>query len=204
MSSYTWRHDHFWQGLLRVNPRIRPEDFGNRGESAITYGKIPVAIPRFLLRKTKKKQKQKTPSFDSPWFGLSLLLALFIPHCWQLCYSWFTAISEMFGNWPEEGPPIFVMSKPLVFSTRLLLMLLLLVSNGRKYKGKFDIDIVFQTLIVFRVRPGIHARNKPRHLLLLFLCKESPYFSSSMILLRRPSFALDIICFEVISCLGRA
>ena len=30
-------------------------------------GKIPVAIPRFLLR-TKKK---KTPSFDSPWFGLS-------------------------------------------------------------------------------------------------------------------------------------
>ena len=158
----------------------------------------------YFVKQKKNKNKKHRHSIRRGLAFLLVLLALFIPHCWQLCYSWFTAISEMFGNWPEEGPPIFVMSKPLVFSTRLLLMLLLLVSNGRKYKGKFDIDIVFQTLIVFRVRPGIHARNKPRHLLLLFLCKESPYFSSSMILLRRPSFALDIICFEVISCLGRA
>ena len=28
-------------------------------------GKIPVAIPRFILR------KKNPPSFDSPWFGLS-------------------------------------------------------------------------------------------------------------------------------------
>ena len=31
------------------------------------HDKIPVTIPRFLLVLRKKK----TPSFDSPWFGLS-------------------------------------------------------------------------------------------------------------------------------------
>ena len=41
----------------------------NRGcvSKANSRGKIPVAIPRFLLRERIKN----TPSFDSPWFDLS-------------------------------------------------------------------------------------------------------------------------------------
>ena len=42
-------------------------------------GQIPVAIVRFLLRK-KKHTHTHTPSFDSPWCGLGVLLPLFIPH----------------------------------------------------------------------------------------------------------------------------
>ena len=39
--------------------------FKSKFSKANSRGKIPVVIPRFLLR------KKKTPSIDSPWFGLS-------------------------------------------------------------------------------------------------------------------------------------
>ena len=51
-------------------------------------GKIPVAIPRFLPRKQKK-----TPSFDSPWFGLSL---------WRFCHCLF-----LIGNFVMVDSPRF-------------------------------------------------------------------------------------------------
>ena len=47
-----------------------------------------MAIPRFLLRKNKK-----TPSFDSPWFGLS--------------YGAFAIVYSSFGNIDMVDSPRF-------------------------------------------------------------------------------------------------
>ena len=61
----------YWWGTT-----VLPRDFSHGNLLLKQSSKIPVAIPRFLPR------KKKTPPFDSPWFGLFLMvpLPLFIPH----------------------------------------------------------------------------------------------------------------------------
>ena len=49
-----------------VGTAVCPREFYHFVSKANPRGKIPVALPRSLIRK-----KNKTPSFDSPWFGLS-------------------------------------------------------------------------------------------------------------------------------------
>ena len=49
-----------------VGTAVWPREFYHGNLLLKQSSRIPVAIPRFLLRTL-----QKTPSFDSPWFGLS-------------------------------------------------------------------------------------------------------------------------------------
>ena len=58
---HQWRVFFFYQAGTAVWPR----EFCHGNLLLKQSGKIPVAIPRFLLC------KKKTPSLDSPWFGLS-------------------------------------------------------------------------------------------------------------------------------------
>ena len=78
--------------FLRIRNRgmamgILPQEFAFEGKR-----KIPVAIPRFLLLKNKKKHRHSIRR------GVTFLTVLL------LCYGWFTAISEIVENRPKEGP----------------------------------------------------------------------------------------------------
>ena len=70
----------------------------NRGcvSKANSRGKIPVAIPRFLLRERIKN----TPSFDSPWFDLSYG-AFFIVYSSLVTFLWLIH-RDLRNRWPEE------------------------------------------------------------------------------------------------------
>ena len=90
--------------FCEVGTAVWPREFYHGNLLLKQSAKIPVAIPRFLLRK-----KKKTPSFDSPWFGLS-------------CGA-FAIVYSSFGNFVMVGSPRFPKSsgidpkKALVFSS---------------------------------------------------------------------------------------
>ena len=110
-----WRWFFF---LHQVETAVWPREFYHFVTTANSRGKIPVVKFPWRYHGSYSVKKNNTVIRFAVvwsvlwWFCRCLFLILV-----KLCYGWFTAIPEIFGNGPEEGPANFWSTHSIYFRT---------------------------------------------------------------------------------------